>query len=78
MAYAVVNFMCDNSVAIVASSCLEDDYASWPPYNTQEKIDHATKVNEKPTKQWKKFHVRIMGVQGIFISHYDINFRLYL
>lgn len=79
--FAVVCFTEDNSVSVVPTSWLDNDEAYWPPYDVQKRIDKAVKEAEKPKENWKTYHVRILGVTGIYnllviITKSGYSFRL--
>lgn len=54
----------DESVAVVPVGWLNDGDAYWAPYTNQAIFDKSVMSCEKPSKNWKKYPCRILGIKG--------------
>ena len=66
--YAIVEFVDDSSVAVVATNWLSKDSSNrnicfWPPLS---KCDKTLKERHAPASDWVTFQVRVLHRYGIF------------
>lgn len=63
--FHVVAFLTSKTVAVVPQSWYEDGCASWPTYNSDERINRAIKHGEEPQDDWQTHDVRIIKSSGM-------------
>lgn len=63
MSFAVVKFLEDNSVEVVAGNWITNDYCFWPPYRAA-RFTSAVKKSEIPDNTWQRYEIRVIGVYG--------------
>lgn len=63
--FHVVEFVTNKTVAVVPQSWYEDGCASWPTYNSDERINRAVKHGEEPQDDWQTHDVRIIKSSGM-------------
>jgi len=63
--FYVVEFVTNKTVAVVPHSWYEDGCASWPTYNSDERINRAVKHEEEPQDYWQTHDVRIIKLSGM-------------
>lgn len=72
--YAIVEFLCSKSVAIVPVTWLstEKNLCGWPPKNSKlhDKISSIVKNVTDPEDDWKNFKVRVLEKASMFINFY--------
>ncbi|XP_052470032.1 uncharacterized protein LOC128026838 [Carassius gibelio] len=66
--FHVVEFVTNKSVAVVPQSWYEDGCASWPTYNSDERINRAVKHGEEPQEDWQTHDVRIIKSSDTYIE----------
>ncbi|XDV25601.1 hypothetical protein PO909_029492 [Leuciscus waleckii] len=70
--FHVVEFVTSKTVAVVPQSWYEDGCASWPTYNSDERINRAVKHGEEPQDCWQTHDVRIIKSSDTYMEAHQI------
>jgi hypothetical protein len=67
MEFAIVEFMEDKSVAVVATNWLSvssDDICCWPPTSKLKAVEKLVRDRVEPASDWTKYSVRVLHKYG--------------
>jgi hypothetical protein len=68
MEFAIVEFLEDKSVAVVATNWLsvssDHDICCWPPISKVKAVEKLVKDRAEPASDWTKYSVRVLQRYG--------------